>query len=127
MTSILRSVLDEITSCSYIAIVYTFRLVGTGLSMMPLTTFAMNALKDHLLPHGTSINNTMRQIGGSLFTALLITVMTGFAINMSAGSTPTNEEEIMGVNVSFMRSAVMALICLTIAFFLKEQKQIKKI
>ena len=94
--------------------------------MMPLTTFAMNALKDHLLPHGTSINNTMRQIGGSLFTALLITVMTGFAISVSGGSSPTNAEEIMGVNVSFMVSAVLAFIGLVMAFFLKEQKYISK-
>ncbi len=125
VTSILLSVLDENTSWTYITIVYTFRLVGTGLSMMPLTTFAMNALKDHLLPHGTSINNTMRQIGGSLFTALLITVMTGFAFSASGGDAPSVGEEIAGVNMSFMVSAVLAFIGLVMAFFLKEQKYIK--
>ena len=125
VTSILLSVMDENTSWTYITIVYTFRLVGTGLSMMPLTTFAMNALKDHLLPHGTSINNTMRQIGGSLFTALLITVMTGFAFSASGGDAPSVGEEIAGVNMSFMVSAVLAFIGLVMAFFLKEQKYIK--
>lgn len=125
ITSIMLAVLDENTSWTYITVVYTFRLLGAGLSMMPLTTFAMNALKDHLLPHGTSINNTMRQIGGSLFTALLITVMTGFAINISGGGEPGNAEEIMGVNVSFMVAAALAFIGLVMAFFLKEQKYIK--
>ena len=121
VTSVMLAVLDENTSWSYITIVYTFRLIGAGLSMMPLTTFAMNALEEHLLPHGTSINNTMRQIGSSLFTALLITVMTGFAFSFSAGGEPTTAEEIMGVNVSFIVAAVLAFIGLVMAFFLKEQ------
>ncbi|SOC38178.1 MDR family MFS transporter [Salinicoccus kekensis] len=123
-TSVMLAVLDENTSWIYLTVVYSFRLIGAGLSMMPLTTFAMNALEDHLLPHGTSINNTMRQIGGSLFTALLITIMTGFAISASAGE-PTTAEEIMGVNVSFIVAAVLAFIGLVMAFFLKEQKKRK--
>lgn len=123
-TSIMLAVLDENTSWIYLTIVYSFRLIGAGLSMMPLTTFAMNALEDHLLPHGTSINNTMRQIGGSLFTALLITIMTGFALRASTGE-PTIEEEIMGVNVSFIVAAVLAFIGFVMAFFLKEQKRRK--
>ncbi|MCD2136732.1 MDR family MFS transporter [Salinicoccus halitifaciens] len=126
VTSVMLAVLDENTSWIYLTIVYSFRLIGAGLSMMPLTTFAMNALEDHLLPHGTSINNTMRQIGGSLFTALLITIMTGFAINASAGE-PTIAEEIMGVNVSFIVAAVLAFIGLVMAFFLKEQKRRKMV
>ncbi len=126
VTSIMLAVLDENSSWTYITIIYTFRLVGTGLSMMPLTTFAMNALEDHLLPHGTSINNTMRQIGGSLFTALLVTIMTGFALNVSSGGEPTTAEEIMGVNASFIVAAVLAFIGLVMSFFLKEQERAKE-
>lgn len=121
ITSLMMSFLSEETTFTYIALVYSLRLLGAGLSMMPLTTFAMNALSNRMLPHGTSINNTMRQIGGSLFTALLITVMTGVALSLSTEGAPTNHEEIMGVNGSFIVASVLAFIGLVMTFFLKEQ------
>ena len=122
-TSVLMSFLSTETTFTYITIVYTVRLAGVGLSMMALTTYAMNALENHMISHGTSLNNTMRQIGGSLFTALFITIMTGVAFNMSGGD-PTAADEITGVNATFVTSAVLAVIGLIFAFFLKEQERV---
>lgn len=123
VTSVLMSFLSTETTFTYITIVYTVRLAGVGLSMMALTTYAMNALENHMISHGTSLNNTMRQIGGSLFTALFITIMTGVAFNMSGGN-PTTADEIAGVNATFITSAVLAVIGLIFAFFLKEQERV---
>lgn len=123
VTSVMMSFLSTETTFTYITIVYTVRLAGVGLSMMALTTYAMNALDNHMISHGTSLNNTMRQIGGSLFTALFITIMTGVAFNMSGGD-PTTADEIVGVNATFITSAVLAVIGLIFAFFLKEQERV---
>lgn len=123
VTSVMMSFLSTETTFTYITIVYTVRLAGVGLSMMALTTYAMNALENHMISHGTSLNNTMRQIGGSLFTALFITIMTGLAFNMSGGN-PTAADEIAGVNATFITSAVLAVIGLIFAFFLKEQERV---
>lgn len=123
VTSVMMSFLSTETTFTYITIVYTVRLAGVGLSMMALTTYAMNALDNHMISHGTSLNNTMRQIGGSLFTALFITIMTGVAFNMSGGN-PTTADEIAGVNATFITSAVLAVIGLIFAFFLKEQERV---
>lgn len=123
VTSVLMSFLSTETTFTYITIVYTVRLAGVGLSMMALTTYAMNALENHMISHGTSLNNTMRQIGGSLFTALFITIMTGVAFNMSGGD-PTAADEITGVNATFVTSAVLAVIGLIFALFLKEQERV---
>ena len=123
VTSVMMSFLSTETTFTYITIVYTVRLAGVGLSMMALTTYAMNALDNHMISHGTSLNNTMRQIGGSLFTALFITIMTGVAFNMSGG-VPTTADEIVGVNATFITSAVLAVIGLIFAFFLKEQERV---
>ena len=123
VTSVMMSFLSTETTFTYITIVYTVRLAGVGLSMMALTTYAMNALDNHMISHGTSLNNTMRQIGGSLFTALFITIMTGVAFNMSGGD-PTTADEITGVNATFITSAVLAVIGLIFAFFLKEQERV---
>ena len=112
VTSVMMSFLTTETTFTYITIVYTVRLAGVGLSMMALTTYAMNALE-----------NTMRQIGGSLFTALFITIMTGVAFNMSGGD-PTAADEITGVNATFITSAVLAVIGLIFAFLLKEQERV---
>lgn len=120
VTSILMSFLNQETTFTYLAVVYTFRLLGTGLTLMPLMTFAMNALHDDLIPDGTAMNNTMRQIGGSIFTAVMVTIMTGVALNLSSG-TPSVSEEIIGVNMSFVFSAVMAGIGLILTLFMKEQ------
>lgn len=123
VTSVLMSFLSVDTTFTYITIVYTVRLAGVGLSMMAFTTYAMNALENHMISHGTSLNNTMRQIGGSLFTALFITIMTGVAFNMSGGN-PTAADEISGVNATFVTSAVLAVIGLIFALFLKEQERV---
>lgn len=123
VTSVMMSFLSTETSFTYITIVYTVRLAGVGLSMMALTTYAMNALDNHMISHGTSLNNTMRQIGGSLFTALFITIMTGVAFNISGGD-PSTADEITGVNATFITSAVLAVIGLIFAFFLKEQERV---
>ncbi|TVT29276.1 DHA2 family efflux MFS transporter permease subunit [Salinicoccus cyprini] len=120
VTSILMSFLNQETTFTYLAVVYTFRLLGTGLTLMPLTTFAMNALHDDLIPDGTAMNNTMRQIGGSIFTAVMVTIMTGVALNLSSGA-PSVSEEITGVNMSFVFSAVMAGVGLVLTLFMKEQ------
>lgn len=125
-TSILLSFLTVDTTFTYITVVYTVRLLGVGLSMMALTTYAMNALENQMISHGTSLNNTMRQIGGSLFTALFVTIMTGVAFNLGSGA-PSVEQEITGVNATFIVSAVLALIGLILAMFLKEQEKIKAI
>lgn len=123
VTSVLMALLSTETTFMYITIVYTLRLGGVGLSMMALTTYAMNALENHMISHGTSLNNTMRQIGGSLFTALFITIMTGVAFNISGGN-PTAADEISGVNATFMTAAVLAVIGLIFALFLKEQESV---
>lgn len=124
ITSVLLTFLSEDTTFTYIAVVYTIRLFGTGLSMMPLATFAMNALSNQLLSHGTSVNNTMRQIGGSLFTALLVTVMTGVSIQSASGGTMTHHDEIVGVNASFVVATVLSFVGLIMVFFLNDNKKV---
>ena len=85
--------------------------------MMPVTTAGLNQLPVRLIPHGTAMNNTMRQVAGSVGTALLIT------ISVSTALSPENygdEGAIHGVNVAFMVAGVLSAICLVLAFFLKK-------
>ncbi len=44
--------------------------------MMPIVTQCINQLPQHLISHGTALNNTIRQVAGSIGTAILVTIMT---------------------------------------------------
>ncbi len=43
---------------------------------MPIVTECINQLPQHLISHGTALNNTIRQVAGSIGTAILVTIMT---------------------------------------------------
>lgn len=67
--------LTQHTSTLYIVVLYGIRSVGIAMSMMTITTYSMNALPDRLINHGTSANNTVKQIASSIATAILTSVL----------------------------------------------------
>lgn len=58
-----------------IMLVYMFRSVGMGLSNMPIVTAGMNAVPRPLISQATALQSTIRNVAGSLGTAILSTVM----------------------------------------------------
>lgn len=109
--------LTSTTNVVWITIIYTVRMFSLSLVNMPITTWAMNALDNKVLNHGTSVNNTLRQVSGSLGTALLVSIDAFVAGSMS-GSMGTVEAGILGVNAAFFAAVVLSAIALglTIAF-----------
>lgn len=109
--------LTSTTNVAWITIIYTVRMFSLSLVNMPITTWAMNALDNKVLNHGTSVNNTLRQVSGSLGTALLVSIDAFVAGSMS-GSMGTVEAGILGVNAAFFAAVVLSAIALglTIAF-----------
>lgn len=57
-----------------ITMMYTVRMIGVGLVLMPLTTAAMDALPLVKTTDGTAVNNTVRQLASSVGVALLTSV-----------------------------------------------------
>ncbi|SFS89153.1 DHA2 family efflux MFS transporter permease subunit [Marininema halotolerans] len=64
------------TSYSFIVMLYTVRSFAMSLLMMPIMTAGLNQLPATSNSHGNAMSNTMRQIAGSIGTALLTTVYT---------------------------------------------------
>ncbi|QNR07251.1 DHA2 family efflux MFS transporter permease subunit [Macrococcoides canis] len=64
------------TSYTTILGIYVLRSFGMSFIMMPIMTAGMNALPQRMIPHGNAISNTVRQLAGSIGTAILVTVMT---------------------------------------------------
>lgn len=68
--------LDLNTSYYSIMGIYMLRSFGMAFIMMPIMTAGMNALPMKMIPHGNATQNTLRQVAGSIGTAILVTVMT---------------------------------------------------
>ncbi|TDL99016.1 DHA2 family efflux MFS transporter permease subunit [Macrococcus brunensis] len=64
------------TPYSHILGIYILRSFGMAFIMMPIMTAGMNSLPGRLIPHGNAFSNTIRQLAGSIGTAILVTVMT---------------------------------------------------
>ncbi|MGD6974965.1 MDR family MFS transporter [Bacillus altitudinis] len=123
VTSLPFMMLSLDSSITLITVAYTLRLIGVGMIMMPLTTAGINSLPPHLIPHGTAMNNTMRQMGGSIGTAVLVSIMSSSAAN-AALSDPM-KSAVHGMNTSFIVSCAIAVIGLVLSFFLKEKREKK--
>lgn len=103
------------TNFSYLATMHALRMMSISMVMMPMTTLALNQLPNDLIPHGTAVNNTFRQVSGAIGTAILVTVMSTAAIP-SEGV----EGSIHGVNISFIVAGVASLLGCILSFRLKE-------
>lgn len=105
------------TSFVVMTIIYAVRMFGISMVMMPVTTASLNQLPDHLIPHGTAVNNTMRQVAGSIGTAILVTVMT--TTRTSAEQEGMSHAAIYGVDVAFIVASGLALLGLVLSFFIR--------
>lgn len=119
------------TSFMYMMILYSIRMFGLSMVLMPATTAGLNALPRRLLSHGAAMSNTMRQVAASVGTALIVTVMTNVA-ETAAQSNATAHPLIYGTNVAFFVLTVLSVFGLALAVLLrntssgKSKRQSKK-
>ncbi|MFD1067990.1 MDR family MFS transporter [Oceanobacillus locisalsi] len=106
------------TSMLMVTILYAIRMFGLSMVMMPVTTAGLNQLPRELIPHGTAMTNTMRQVSASIGTAIVITVMT--TSEVSAELDPNIAYPMIhGVNQAFMVITILSLIGVVLTFFIK--------
>src|SRR5699024_4612352 len=92
------------------------RMFNISIIMMPATPLGLNQFPFELIPHGTVMNNTFRQVSGSVRTAALVTVM-------ATGATNDNSIEgaIHGVNMSFIVATFISVVGLLLTLRLKNR------
>lgn len=116
----------------YLMTLYTVRMFGMSLVMMPVMTNGLNELPMSANPHGTAMNNTLQQVSGAIGSAILLTLMTirannaGVEIAQDVASGELSTEfsiehlaMLEGINFSFLISAILAVAALVLAFFIK--------
>ncbi len=134
------------TSYMYLMVIYSIRMFGISMVMMPVSTNGLNQLPTQYYPHGTAINNTLQQVSGAIGTAILLTFMNyrtesaaeglvaeamkkateaGQMAQPSAEAMATMQAEIgvkallEGINYTFFISMILGIIALVLAFFIK--------
>lgn len=125
----------------YIMWIYTIRMFGISMVMMPVMTNGLNQLPMISNPHGTAMNNTLQQVSGAIGSAILLTIMTKrmestgaelFAEAQASGNAPTTAEGLAklqeqleaqamldGISFSFFISTIVAILALALALFMK--------
>lgn len=130
ITSFLFTKLSMDTSIIYLSAIYSLRMFGLSLAMMPVMTNGLNQIPVKWSAHGSAMANTMQQVSGSIGTAVLITVMTmtakGYSLNslqMGGMSTHTFKEMAMlhGYNNAFWFASFLAIGAMILSFFLKKE------
>lgn len=129
------------TSYASIMFLYTMRMFGFSMIMMPVMTNGLNQLDAVLYPHGTAMNNTLQQVSGAIGSAIFLTIMNArmsswisneIAIQRQSGEFPVDEgaqqavmEELTrvgmleGITFSFFIAAIVTIVALVLSFFIK--------
>lgn len=115
VTTFMFANLSQETSFTYLAVLNAVRMLGIAMVMMPSTTLGLNQLPNHLIAHGTAMNNTFRQISGAVGTAVLVAITVTAAIGDEsvAGA-------IHGVNVAFHVAGYIAFFGLLLSFTIRD-------
>ncbi|ASF39769.1 MFS transporter [Halobacillus halophilus] len=108
--------LDIETTFASITILYSIRMFGLSMVMMPVTTAGLNQLPQKLIAHGAAMNNTMRQVAASVGTAILVTVMTTSTQN-AQGNPGIDFPGIYGVRIAFIVITMLSLAGIVLALF----------
>ncbi|MEE8715782.1 MAG: MDR family MFS transporter [Coriobacteriales bacterium] len=102
------TILSDSTTLGFLTALYTVRLFSLSLVNMPIGTWGINALDNSLVNHGNSVNNTFRQVAGSLGTAIIVSVCTTVT-EASAGTMDATHAGIHGINMAFLVATALCV------------------
>jgi MFS family permease len=128
--------LTETTSYTYLLIRTIFLRIGLSFLTMPLNTAGLNALPTELNSHGSSVTNTVRQVAGSVGTALVVTIYTARSsihaaqlIHSDQGlssSQLAQQSTILGTNDAYTFMLVLGIIAFVDTLFMPKDIQRKE-
>ncbi|KJY60313.1 DHA2 family efflux MFS transporter permease subunit [Lactobacillus apis] len=112
------------TSLVLISLCYALRMIGISFTMMTTFTAGINQVDTNMTAHANAVSSTIRQIGGSLGTALAMLVIT-------LGATGSGVSEAIrldnGYRLGFIMMLIFAIIGFVCSFILPSaQKELRK-
>ena len=113
-------ILDLETPFIMTMVLFMIAMGGSALINMPIMTAGINALPDSLIPHGTSVINTIRQFGGTLGLTFIIS----FISRAEAGSEAINPQNYLtGVKTAFFVAFLFAVVGFLLSFFIEKDRE----
>ncbi|WP_413376583.1 DHA2 family efflux MFS transporter permease subunit [Alkalihalobacillus sp. 1P02AB] len=119
---------------STLVVIFTLRMFGMSMVMMPVMTNGLNQLPSRLNPHGTAMNSTLNQVSAAIGSALLVTVMqtrSNFSAERLTEELTSNNtsaemvqqiailSQLEGINFAFFVSTIILGFTLLLSFFIK--------
>jgi len=112
--------LSTTTPVWFIIVAYLVLCLGLAFMFTPLFTSALGALPPHLYSHGSATLATIQQVAGAAGTALFIALLAIGRANGLAGGLGTAASIASGVRLAFLVGALVSLIALALAFFVRK-------
>lgn len=127
--------LHTTTTFFTVTLVYTARMFGMSILMMPIMTAGLNELPLRLNAYGTAMLNTLRMVSGAIGMAFLVTIMSTHAVthikaivvakhilptNQAAMAHATAQGTVMGINDAFMVAVVISVVAFVLSFFIRK-------
>lgn len=98
---------------------------GNAFVMMPAVTLGANALPDELVPHGTAVITTVRQVLGSAGVTISTLILTVATTNALQRGSSAQDASLHGYHLVFIGMIITELIGLVLAFMLKNTNKEK--
>lgn len=98
---------------------------GNAFVMMPAVTLGANALPDELVPHGTAVITTVRQVLGSAGVTISTLILTVATTNALQRGSSAQVASLHGYHLVFIGMIATELIGLVLAFMLKNTNKEK--
>lgn len=121
------------TSFSYVVMIYTVRMFGMAILMMPIFTAGLNDLTLEMNKYGTAMINTLRMVAGAIGMAFFVSIMTNQGTKYAKQLMterhilPTdkfhvteimNQATVKGINDAFLVATYMTIIAFLLSFFI---------
>jgi Na+/melibiose symporter-like transporter len=123
------------TSFSYVLWVYTARMFGMSILMMPIFTAGLNDLGLSLNKYGTAMVNTLRMVAGAVGMAFFVSIMTNQGeehvktIMSQQQISPTDkfhvsmaikQGTVLGIDDAFMIATYLSMAAFILSFFIRK-------
>ncbi|WEG14926.1 DHA2 family efflux MFS transporter permease subunit [Pullulanibacillus sp. KACC 23026] len=128
------TLLELNTSFTYVITLYTIRMFGMSIVMMPIFTAGLNELALSLNKFGTAMVNTLRNVGGAVGMAFFVSIMTNKGnqhakdLMIQHHVTPADKVQaallgrqgmVVGIDDAFLVATGLTVIAFLLAFFIK--------
>jgi DHA2 family lincomycin resistance protein-like MFS transporter len=113
------AILTQVTPTTPIAVILAAHILfmgGLAGLFTPVFTLSLNSVPEHLYSHASSLLGTTQQVAGAIGTALVVTVMSWRAADLTSSGASVTEAAIGGTQWAFITGALLSVGIIVLAF-----------